>query len=140
MTLTPGEALAWAKAWCNLSKAVEKPSSRPPEEVQAVFDRARDVIHEALVSYYRLSEEEARGAEEDLLTWLQRLSRRGGAGQIPVKLLRLSLLSAACQYGRSFQLWKLGGAQSPDEQLNDMLTREPDDVANDLERRFQGGS
>jgi hypothetical protein len=119
---------------------VEKPSSRPPEEVQAVFDRARDVIHEALVSYYRLSEEEARGAEEDLLTWLQRLSRRGGAGQIPVKLLRLSLLSAACQYGRSFQLWKLGGAQSPDEQLNDMLTREPDDVANDLERRFQGGS
>ena len=31
---------------------------------------------------------------------------------MPVKLLRISLLSAACQYGRSFQLWKLGGEQS----------------------------
>jgi hypothetical protein len=119
---------------------VEKPSSRSAEEVQAVFDRARDVIHDALVSYYRLTEEEARGAEEDLLTWLQRLSRRGGAGQIPIKLLRLSLLSAACQYGRSFQLWKLGGTRSPDEKLNEVLTREPEDVAIDLERQFQGGS
>ena len=33
---------------------------------------------------------------------------------MPVKLLRISLLSAACQYGRSFQLWKLGGEQSAD--------------------------
>ena len=38
---------------------------------------------------------------------------------MPVKLLRISLLSAACQYGRSFQLWKLGGEQSGDADLND---------------------
>ena len=116
---------------------VEKPSSRRPDEVETVFSRALDVIHSALVSYYRLSDEEARGAEEDLFIWFQRLSRRGGAGQMPVKLLRISLLSAACQYGRSFQLWKLGGEQSPDNNLNEILAREPDEVATDLDRRFE---
>jgi hypothetical protein len=116
---------------------MEKPSSRRPHEVESVFERTLDVIHSALVSYYRLTDEEARGAEEDLFVWFQRLSRRGGAGQMPVKLLRISLLSAACQYGRSFQLWKLGGEQSPDRALNDLLAREPDDVAGDLDRRFE---
>ncbi len=53
------------------------------------------------------------------------------------KLLRISLLSAACQYGRSFQLWKLGGDPSPDRDLNAILSREPDDVASDLERSFE---
>jgi len=69
--------------------------------------------------------------------WFQRLARRGGSGQMPAKLMRLSLLSAACQYGRSFQLWKLGGEQSPDTDLNDLLSREPDDVATDLDRTFE---
>lgn len=113
------------------------PSSRPPDDVQAVFNGALDVIHSALLSYYRLTEEEARGAEEDLLIWFQRLSRRGGGGQMSARLLRISLLSAACQYGRSFQLWKLGGDPSPDRDLNTILSREPDDVASDLERRLE---
>ena len=56
---------------------------------------------------------------------------------MPVKLLRISLLSAACQYGRSFQLWKLGGEQSTDSNLNEVLAREPDEVATDLDRRFE---
>ncbi len=115
----------------------EKQPSRPADEVQGVFERALEVIHSALVSYYRLSEEEARGAEEDLLMWFQRLGRRGGSGHMPAKMLRLSLLSAACQYGRSFQLWKLGGGQSPDAGLNEVLAREPEEVAVDLDRRFQ---
>jgi hypothetical protein len=116
--------------------AVEKPSSRRSDDIQSVFSLSRDVIHSALVSYYRLTEEEARGAEEDLYVWFQRLARRGGAGQMPPKLLRISLLSAACQYGRSFQLWKLGGGQSDDRELTALLAREPDDVAGDLDRRF----
>ena len=56
---------------------------------------------------------------------------------MPAKMLRLSLLSAACQYGRSFQLWKLGGHQSPDASLNDVLAREPEEIATDLDRRFE---
>ncbi len=116
---------------------MEKPVPYRSGEVESVFSRTLDVIHSALVSYYRLTNEEAKGAEEDLFVWFQRLSRRGGAGQMPVKLLRISLLSAACQYGRSFQLWKLGGEQSSDLALNEMLAREPDDVAGDLERRFE---
>jgi hypothetical protein len=116
---------------------VERLVSRTPEDVQFVFDRALEVIHSALVSYYRLTEEEARGAEEDLHLWFQRLARRGGARQMPLKMLRTSLLSAACQYGRSFQLWKLGGEQSLDSDLNGILSREPEEVANDLERRLE---
>jgi hypothetical protein len=115
----------------------EKQPSRPADDVQGVFDRARDVIHAALVSYYQLSEDEARGAEEDLRMWFQRLGRRGGSGHMPAKMLRLSLLSAACQYGRSFQLWKLGGKISPDKRLNDVLAREPEEVATDLDLRFE---
>jgi hypothetical protein len=116
---------------------VEEPSTRTSSDIQTVFDRALNVIHSALVSYYRLSEDEAKGAEEDLWMWFQRLARRGGSGQMPAKLMRLSLLSAACQYGRSFQLWKLGGEQSPDSDLNELLAREPDDVATDLDRRSE---
>jgi len=115
---------------------VEKPSSRPFDDVQSVFGRTLSVIHSALVSDYRLTEEEARGAEDDLLVWFQRLSRRGG--QMPERMLRVSLLSATCQYGRSFQLWKLGGAASQDGALKELLAREPDEVAAELERRFEG--
>jgi hypothetical protein len=112
---------------------VEKPSSRPLDDVQSVFARSLSIIHATLVSDYRLSEEEARGAEEDLLVWFQRLSRRGGHMQD--RMLRVSLLSAACQYGRSFQLWKLGGAPSADPQLNALLAREPDEVAAEIDTR-----
>src|SRR4030095_11138007 len=115
---------------------MEKSSSRRPGEVESVFSRTLEVIHSTLVSYYRLSDEEATGAEEDLFVWFQRLSRRGGAGHMPVKLLRISLLSAACQYGRSFQIWKLGGAQSSDPHLNELLAREPDEGAGDLHARL----
>lgn len=126
------------EARCILNRyTVEKSPSRRPDDVESVFSLTLDVIHSALVAYYRLTEEEARGAEEDLYIWFQRLARRGGAGQMPVKLLRISLLSAACQYGRSFQLWKLGGEQSADRELNDVLSREPDEVAGDLDRRFE---
>jgi len=119
-----------------LSVGSEKQPSRPADEAQDVYERALNVIHSALVSYYRLSEDEARGAEEDLRMWFQRLGRRGGSGHMPAKMLRLSLLSAACQYGRSFQLWKLGGGASADAGLNEVLAREPEEVATDLERRF----
>ena len=116
---------------------VERPAGIRSDDVRLVFERSIDIVRSALVSYYRLTEEEARGAEEDLWAWFQRLARRGSAQQIPARLLRVSLLSAACQYGRSFQLWKLGGEQSGDDELNHLLTMEPDEVAGDLERRFE---
>jgi hypothetical protein len=123
---------------CSLgsARAVNKVLSSRTDEVDAVFQRTSGVIHYALVSYYRLTDEESRNAEKDLYVWFHRLARRGGAGQMPVKVLRISLLSAACQYGRSFQIWKLGGAPSADDQFNRLLQREPSDVAGDLEQRF----
>jgi len=115
---------------------VEKPSSRPFDDSQSVYARTLSVIHSTLVSDYRLTEDEARGAEEDLLVWFQRLSRRGG--HMPERMMRVSLLSATCQYGRSFQLWKLGGSASDDTSLNELLAREPDEVASEIDRKFEG--
>jgi hypothetical protein len=116
---------------------MDKESSPRPDEVESVFRRSIGVIHSALISYYWLTEDEAKGAEEDLLAWFRRLARRGSARQAPVELLRISLLSAACHYGRSFQLWKLGGTQSESEHLRMVLSREPEEVAKELDRRLE---
>jgi len=102
------------------------------DEVESVYQRTLPVVHQTLISYYRLTEEEAVDAERDLYVWFHRLSRRGSAGQVPARGLRLSLLSAACQYGRSFQIWKLGGTSSVDDGLNMILAREAGEVAADL--------
>ena len=106
------------------------------EEAREVFSRLEGVVRTTLLTYYRLSLEETAGAEEDLLVWFLRLSRRGGSPQMSPKALRLSLLSAACQYGRSLQLWKLGGKPSSDESLNRLLSREPEEFAMDLQSRL----
>jgi hypothetical protein len=94
------------------------------------------MIRFALVSFYRLTEEEARGAEDDLRHWFSRLVRRSGASQAPARLLRTSLVSAACQYGRSFQLWKSRSGEPVDPELSAILAREPDEVSETLYRKF----
>jgi hypothetical protein len=106
------------------------------EEAREVFARLQSVIRTTLLSYYRLSLDETAGAEEDLLVWFLRLAKRGGGPQMPAKALRLSLLSAACQYARSLQMWKLGGRPAPDEILSRVLSREPEEIAMDLETRL----
>jgi hypothetical protein len=106
------------------------------DEAREVFGRLQGVIRSTLVQYYRLTEEEAVGAEEDLLVWFLRLSRRGSGPQMPARAMRLALLSATCQYGRSFQMWKLGGKRSPDAGLARILSREPEQFAMDLDVGF----
>lgn len=103
------------------------------EEAREAFARLQEFIHSTLSTYYRLNAEETAGAVEDLLVWFLRLARRGGGPQMPLKALRLTLLSAACQYGRSLQMWKLAGQPSPDEALNRVLSREPEELALDLQ-------
>lgn len=116
--------------------AVDKIPTSREVEVEELFERTLPVIRSALVGYYRLSVEEAGEAENDLRVWFTRLARRAGAAQMPVKTLRIALLSAACQYGLSFQIWKLGGSRAQDEALNTILTRTPTDVAGDLAARL----
>jgi hypothetical protein len=115
---------------------VPQPSPVRDEEAREQFARLQEVIRTTLLSYYQLSFEEASGAEEDLLIWFVRLAKRGSAPQMPAKALRLALLAAACQYGRSLQLWKLGGQASPDDGLNRVLAREPEELALDLQTRM----
>ena len=111
---------------------MQRTSQVNDEEARGVFLRLQSVVSTTLSSYYRLNAEETRGAEEDLLVWFLRLSRRGGGPQMSPKALRLALLSATCQYGRSLQMWKLGGKPAADDDLNRILSREPEEFAMDL--------
>jgi hypothetical protein len=114
---------------------MRRPSSTDNDETEGIFDHSIELIRSTLLSHYRLTEEEARGAEEDLRAWFQRLVRRG-ATPPSMRILEVALISAACQYGRSLQLWKLRGKPSQDEKLNALLARQPDDVARDIRQRF----
>jgi hypothetical protein len=103
------------------------------DEAREAFERLQGVLRATLVHHYLLSEEEAAGAEEDLLVWFLRLARRGSGPQMPAKSMRLALLSATCQYGRSMQLWKLAGKRCADEKLSRTLSRDPEEMAVDLD-------
>src|SRR5262249_6197320 len=103
-------------------------------DLESVFVRNLEAVRSTLRTYYRLTEDEVRGAEEDLHVWFRRLARRQTPP--PATVLQIALLSAACQYGRSFQLWKLRGGPSPDSGLNDVLARQPEDLARDIQQRF----
>lgn len=105
------------------------------EEVNDLFERALPVIHSTLEGFYRLDQREARDAEHDLFVWFHRFARRIGNVQVPVRSMKLSLLLAACQYGRSLQLWKQEGA-GRDESLARALEREPSDLASELVSRL----
>lgn len=106
------------------------------EEVNDLFERALPVIHSTLEGYYRLSQREARDAEHDLFVWFHRYARRVGNAEVPVRSMKLSLLLAACQYGRSLQLWKQEGSETEDESLAAALEREPRDIASELVARL----
>jgi hypothetical protein len=45
-------------------------------------------------------------------------------------------VSAACQYGRSFQLWKSRSGEPIDPELSKVLAREPEEVSESLHRKF----
>ena len=86
-----------------------------------------------------MNEKEAREAEAELSMWFHRYARRSGIAQAPVRSLTLSLFLAACQYGRSLQLWKYEGQQA-DENLARALAREPGDLASELAEHLERGS
>ncbi len=108
-------------------------------EVDDLLKRAMPVIHSAFQGYYRLSEKEAREAEGELSMWFHRFARRNGIDQTPVRSLTLSLFLAACQYGRSLQIWKSEG-QEADENLAGAVEREPGDLASELAERLERSS
>ena len=86
-----------------------------------------------------MTEKEAREAEGELSMWFHRYARRSGIAQSPVRSLTLSLFLAACQYGRSLQIWKYEG-QEADENLARALAREPGDLASELAEHLERGS
>jgi len=105
-------------------------------EAAAFFRRLLPAIRSVLATYYRLSEQEAREAEERLDAWFHRFARREGLEQVPVRALRHPLLSAACQYGRELQMAKAIEERSADQRLSLALAREPEEVAFEMETRL----
>ena len=104
-------------------------------EVQTVFQETLGLIHIALVSHYQLSEQEATELEKDLFVWFRRFCYRPGAS---VKENRPYLLVACCQFAREYQKYLVGtGVRPSDERLQNILDREPADVAHDFSRSLQ---
>jgi hypothetical protein len=104
-------------------------------DVQRVFQETLGLIHIALVSHYRLVEQEATELEKDLFVWFRRFCYRPGASP---KENRPFLLVACCQFAREYQKYIVGtGARDSDPQLDLILSREPADVAHDFSRSLQ---
>jgi hypothetical protein len=108
-------------------------------EIDDLLERAVPIIHSAFRSYYRLSAKEAGEAEQELSMWFRRYARRSGIAQAPIRSLTLSLFLAACQYGRSLQIWKYEGREA-DENLARALAREPGDLASELAESLERSS
>jgi hypothetical protein len=104
-------------------------------EIQGVFQETLGLIHIALVSHYRLSEQEATELEKDLFVWFRRFCYRPGASP---RENRPFLLVASCQFAREYQKYVVGtGMRTSDEHLASILEREPADVAHDFSRSLQ---
>jgi hypothetical protein len=104
-------------------------------EIHAVFQETLGLVHIALVSHYRLSEQEATELEKDLFVWFRRFCYRPGASP---RENRPYLLVACCQFAREYQKYVVGtGMRTSDEQLASILEREPADVAHDFSRSLQ---
>lgn len=100
------------------------------DEVNAVFERVLPVIRSTLKSYYHLTDRDALEGERNLHVWFHRFARRSGVAQGSVRSLRLSLLVAACQYGRTQGAKQTSGP--PEESFVRALAREPEDLASEL--------
>ena len=105
-------------------------------EIQSVFQDTLGLIHIALVSHYGLQEAEATELEKDLFVWFSRFCMRPGAGS--PRDLRPFLLVACCQFAREYQKYLVGsGVRETDASLNQILDRDPGDVASDFARSLE---
>jgi len=101
------------------------------EQARVVFHETLGLIHIALVTHYGLGEFEATELEKDLYLWFARFCSRPGSRS--PKDCRPFLLVACCQFAREYQAYLVGtGARKSDEQLKNLLDREPADVARDF--------
>jgi len=106
------------------------------QQAHLAFEEVLPVIHAALVSFYRLMEEEAEAFEETLAIWFERMARRSASQTTPPSELRAQLLYVACKYARAFQIARYKGIEPADERFTMALAQMPDEVAHELLRRI----
>jgi hypothetical protein len=119
----------------NGSSALVSPGERAPAQAQAetLFAESRGLIHQTLVSRYRLPDSVAIQMEEDLRVWFVRFCDRPGAPR-PADA-RHTLLVMACVFARASQKYRLEtGERTWTEPLERLLRRDPADVARDASR------
>ncbi len=105
-------------------------------EVRAVFHETLGLIHIALVTHYGMQETEAIELEKDLYLWFLRFCRR--PGNHSSRQGRPFLLVACCQFAREYQRYVIGtGERASDTRLEQILEREPADVARDFSRSLE---
>ena len=106
------------------------------KEVREIFTDTLGLIHIALVTHYGMIDAEAVELEKDLYLWFSRFCERPGSKS--PRESRSFLLVACCQFAREYQKYLIGtGLREGDTRTEQILTREPADVANDFSRSLE---
>lgn len=115
------------------SSALVADGPRVPADAEILFRESRGLVHQTLLSRYRLPDSHAIHMEEDLRQWFVRFCERPGApGSAGA---RHTLLVMACVFARGSQKYRLEtGEREWDEPLERLLRRDPADVAREASR------
>jgi hypothetical protein len=115
------------------SNALASESGRTSADPELLFRESRGLIHQTLVTRYRIPDAEAVRIEEDLEQWFIRFCERPGAPGSSEA--RHTLLLMACVFARATQRYRLEtGERAWDEALERFLRRDPVDVAREASR------
>ena len=115
------------------SNALASEGRQTPADAELLFRESRGLIHQTLVSRYRIPDAEAVRIEEDLQQWFLRFCERPGAPGSSGA--RHTLLLMSCVFARATQRYRLEtGERAWDEALERLLRRDPVDVAREASR------
>jgi hypothetical protein len=106
------------------------------DEATVVFGRARPLINVTLRREFRLPKMDAQQLEEDVGLWFSRFSDRPGNGKTTLSY-RTELFWAACQAAHRYWQWKLDGQPVADDRVKRALSRDPREMAVELEKKAQ---
>ena len=105
------------------------------DEAALIFGRARPLIDVTLRREFRLPKVDARQVEDEVHLWFARFVMRSGS-RPRVESERTSLFWATCQAARQYWHWKLDGAPVADQRLKQALSRDPHEMAKELEQKL----
>jgi hypothetical protein len=106
-----------------------------PGEETPLARSAREIVHVALITLYRVPPADAAHLEAELLIWFDRLRRRPGAPPT-LAILRTQLVSMACEVAHMYWTGQLEQTRLSDNRVERTLQLGPKVVAMELESRL----